>query len=437
MMVTRKDAIMKNFIASHIMTPRGVASVLAILLSAQVFAQNARIVGSPLQADTLRCEIYFRQGRSAVDGSFSGNDARIDHLISATDGRSIRSARIIASSSLEGSTTFNLTISEQRAKAAANTLSAELGLSESEIELVPIGEGWDILRSSVYSSDMKYRQFVLGILDYTPIWIKRDGIIVDGRKKQLKDLKGAVAWKYMQEEFFPLMRVARIELVCESVFEQSAVEESDEEPAYLPEKEIADTAAARIEPLPLPHPEEIKPEKKPFYMSLRSNLVYSLALVPNIGIDFSLGNGWAISGSYVGAWWNKGDYYWRIYGGEIDLSKYFGRAAARKPLSGHHIGAYAQVFTYDFELGARGFLSDLSYGAGLAYGYTFPLGKRLNLDCSVGFGYLGGDYKIYDPEDGHYVWKETRRRFWLGPTKAEIAFVWLLGRGNYNSKQKK
>jgi hypothetical protein len=50
-------------------------------------------------------------------------------------------------------------------------------------------------------------------------------------------------------------------------------------------------------------------------------------------------------------------------------------------------------------------------------------------------GYWGGEYHKYAPIDGHYVWKETRRRHWFGLTEAEISLVWLLGRGNYNEKK--
>jgi|GEM_PF-6135277 len=42
-------------------------------------------------------------------------------------------------------------------------------------------------------------------------------------------------------------------------------------------------------------------------------------------------------------------------------------------------------------------------------------------------------YKEYLPQDGHYVWQSTKRRHWIGPTKAEISLVWLIGRGNTNN----
>ena len=128
--------------------------------------------------------------------------------------------------------------------------------------------------------------------------------------------------------------------------------------------------------------------------------------------------------------------YWRTYGGDVELRKWLGSAAKRKPLTGHHIGAYAQIVTYDFELGGRGYLADRwSYAAGVSYGYSLPVAKRLNIDFSIGLGYMGGEYKEYLPQDGHYVWQSTKRRHWIGQTKAEISLVWLIGRGNTKQDQ--
>ena len=50
----------------------------------------------------------------------------------------------------------------------------------------------------------------------------------------------------------------------------------------------------------------------------------------------------------------------------------------------------------------------------------------------IGVGYFGGEYKEYIPQDDCYVWQATKDRNWVGPTKAEVSLVWLLGRGNYN-----
>lgn len=166
-----------------------------------------------------------------------------------------------------------------------------------------------------------------------------------------------------------------------------------------------------------------------FTMALKTNMLYDLAMTPNIGVEFHLGKGWAIGANWAYAWWKNDNkaFYWRVYGGELDVRKYFGKQSKERPLSGHHVGLYGQGLTYDFDLGKTGILSHLSYGVGAEYGYSLPVTKSLNIDFGVGLGYLGGEYKVYDPMDGCYVWKETRQRHWFGPTKAEISLVWLIG----------
>lgn len=176
-------------------------------------------------------------------------------------------------------------------------------------------------------------------------------------------------------------------------------------------------------------------EPKPFYMTAKTNMLYDLALVPNIGLEFYLGKNFSLAGNWMYSWWKNDPkaLYWRTYGGDLALKYWFGRASKEKPLTGHHIGLYGQIVTYDFELGKRGYLGDRwSYGGGVEYGYSVPVARRLNIDFNLGVGYLGGEFEEYLPIDGHYVWQATKHRHWFGPTKLEVSLTWLLGKGNIN-----
>ena len=173
----------------------------------------------------------------------------------------------------------------------------------------------------------------------------------------------------------------------------------------------------------------VKRDKQATLLALKTNILYDLIATPNISGELYVGNNWSVGMGYWYTWWNTNPMhkYWRTYGGEIYARKYFGAMASKQPLSGHHLGFVSQMGMYDFEFGNTGNMSDFSYSLGIEYGYSFPLANRINLDISSSFGYIGGKYKIYKPIDTHYVWQETRNRRWIGPTKAEISLVFILG----------
>lgn len=394
-----------------------------------------------IMIDTVGVKVYFRQGYSTFEPAFRDNASRLDVFVARLREanydtlRQIRSVRIIGAASPEGVSKLNERLSAKRAENLIAWFEEHLSLPGLRYDVESRGVDWKGLTLLVEDSDMPYRNEVLDILLNTPVWVIRNGKVVDSRHRQLGMLHGGRAWRYMEEHFFPELRSAGMEVYCEIVQQPAPVEKLDPEPVSEqnpepePESVVMSETASDIVELPA------EPERKPFYMALKTNMLYDVALIPNLGIEFYLGKGWTVGGNWMYAWWNsdKHSRYWRTYGGELDIRKYLGRRAAEKPLTGHHLGLYGQMLTYDFELGSTGYLGDKwSWGVGVEYGYSLPVARRLNIDFSIGIGYLGGEYKKYDPVDTHYVWRVTKQRHWFGPTKAEISLVWLIGRGNYN-----
>ena len=179
---------------------------------------------------------------------------------------------------------------------------------------------------------------------------------------------------------------------------------------------------------------------KPLYLSLSTNTLYDLALIPNIGAEAWIPGGWSIATGWHYAWWkvDRNHRYWRTYGGDLQLRRWIGPRAASKPLTGHHLGIDARMLTFDFELGSKGYLADKwTWSAGIEYGYALPIARRLNLDFNVTLGYMRGTYKEYLPVDSHYVWQQTRRLSYFGLTSVGIDLVWLIGHHNTNRTKKK
>ena len=163
--------------------------------------------------------------------------------------------------------------------------------------------------------------------------------------------------------------------------------------------------------------------------ALKTNLLYDLALVPNVAVEYAATDKFSVSVDWMYAWWSRDDKhdYWRVYGGDVELRYWLGDKQGRR-FAGHHVGAYGGMLTYDVEWGGTGYMGEKwSYLLGLSYGYALPLSRRLRLDFEIGLGYMGGEYYEYEPEGDKYFWQQTKKRKWFGPTRAEISLIWLLG----------
>ena len=399
------------------------------LLLAMLLVTSAK---AKAEGDTLRSRIYFPVGVSKIDHSFQGNGVRLEFMIRDIHARMkqsrLRKVRLSAGASLEGNSALNRRLSDERLQSLSDVFHERLSVPDSIYEYHSLGENWQGLLALVERSDMPYRDETLNILRNTPEWVTERGHGVDSRKRQLMNLRGGSVWHYMEKSFFPELRNCSV-VECE--FEPIA---SRPEPTVVHEVVTErDTIILRDTVCPA---DEL-PAPRPLYLAAKTNLLYDAALVPNVGLELSLGKGWSVGGNWMYAHWSNDarHRYWQIYGGELEVRRYFGGRAVEKPLQGHHVGLYAQAVTYDFETGGKGYLSDFAYGVGLEYGYSLPVAKRLNIDFGIGFGYSGGNYKSYYPDAGCYVYIETKRRRWVGPTRAEVSLVWLLGRGNVNSKK--
>ena len=337
----------------------------------------------------------------------------------------IVSITVYGAASPEGGIGYNKGLSKRRADRIASYIS-EIGGGRISPEVVAVGRDWKGLYAlAVDDCGLPSREATLDLL--CRLAMPNDKESEDRMFAQLKALDGGKPYRYMYNRLFPELRKAGVKVVA--VYR---IDDLVSDSRALLEATFVEPAEIRISTGVDVMPEA---QKKPWYAGVKTNMLYDALLVPNGGLEIYLGKNWSIDAYWMYAWWksDRVHNYWRTYGGDVELRKWLGSAAKRKPLTGHHIGAYAQIVTYDFELGGRGYLADRwSYAAGVSYGYSLPVAKRLNIDFSIGLGYMGGEYKEYLPQDGHYVWQSTKRRHWIGPTKAEISLVWLIGRGNTN-----
>ena len=402
--------------------------------------------------DSLRTTIYFRPGYSLLELSYRDNAANMKALtqgIQTIKGNpcvQLQHIRILSAASPEGNSALNKRVAKRRGERLRDYLKETLVLPDSIFTVSSAGEDWQGLAALIAKEKTPWRNKALQIIRHTPEWVTRNGKVVDGRKRQLQNLDGGKAWKYMLDNHFYTLRTGAV-VVCEvktlaaestpsaaeARLEQARLESASQQPAsQSPSSPPFPAIPSQVHPS-----SESQAPPVASYFALKSNLLYDALLVPNLSLEASIGSGWTLGAGGMFAWWSKDakHRYWRIYGGDLEIRKYFGTLSKSKPLQGHHLGIYGDFLTYDFEFGAKGYQSKVTYAAGIKYGYSHPIANRLNLDFALGIGYLHSNYKTYVPRDGCYVYQETKKRKWLGPTQAEISLVWLLGKGNTNKKK--
>lgn len=382
--------------------------------------------------------VTFVVNGSDIDASYGRNAESLDRIrcfldsIARDSFPAITSIEYAGYASPEGPAAANVMLARKRMAALEDFVmtACVVPLTEDVSRMYEV-KGMSSLAEVIEKSDIAHREEAMKILgDETRsdevkinrLRRARGGRIWRALVPLLEELRYAsVTFNYVSsEEITRLLSGKLIDPVC--VTETEEVNE--------PETEImasADTVDSNYPPVSV--------SRRPFYASLKTNALYDLLLIPSVGAEVWLGRMMSVNANWSYAWWSKNrrHNYWRYYGGDIAVRRWFGRKAAEKPLTGHHIGLYAQIMTYDFELGGKGYMGNkYNYGGGVEYGFSLPMARRFNIDFTVGVGYLGGEYYEYTPIDGHYVWQATKQRRWFGPTKAEVSLVWLIGYGNKN-----
>lgn len=444
----------------------------------------------------------------SLDMTHLDNQSVLDALEDYLSGSpQIDSVTIVSYASPEGGTTHNRKLSLGRARHFRDFIIAlapeDMGLTQEKFRIASSGENWEGLAEAVEKEYWRHdRERVLSIL-------RAENVGPDTKKWRLQQLDGGYTYNFLLRKFMGELRYAASvifyenkitggafleepapvaeqqpaaieqQLLAEKQPEAQPVEKSPE--AQQAEKLVEDQLPVAeemplaeeptVKEMPLaeeqlpavmeqPLIEELPAKKKAarkddwggifskaYGANLSTNLISDLLLLPNFRAEFSLADRLSIAVGIASSWWkHEPTWFWEYYGGDVLVNWWFGKAAKAKPLSGHHLGAYAQVMTYDYLVAGRGIMGctpggnifdSAQFSAGLEYGYTLPIARRLSLDFGIGAGYMGGKYYEYHREDEHYVWTATKERRWLGPTRVRAALVVQLGSENVNADRRR
>lgn len=212
----------------------------------------------------------------------------------------------------------------------------------------------------------------------------------------------------------------------------AVVEQPQEQPKQIEVVQQQPEPVKEQQPIVAPEviKEEITSVRKPLF-ALKTNLLYDAAITPNLEVEIPLGKRWSINAEYQIAWWDKSDnsFCWRINAGGVEARYWFGDRNKHKQLNGWFAGVFVNGGTYDFQVKKdNGYQGDFIV-PGISGGYATPIARNLNLEFSLGVGYMMSNYHHYDVISRELVdYGQTKQYRSIFPAKAKISLVWIINR---------
>ena len=174
-------------------------------------------------------------------------------------------------------------------------------------------------------------------------------------------------------------------------------------------------------------------ESKAQKVALKSNLLYDATTTMNLGLEFGLARKWTLDVPVnYNPWKPDNGRRLRHWGIQPEVRYWTCRS-----FSGHFFGAHLLGGEYNFggmlPLGIKPSQSGLgskryegwAAGAGLSYGYSWILGRRWNLEATLGLGYLRLDYDRFECKTCGDRLGEGKKNY-FGPTKAGVSLIYII-----------
>lgn len=415
--------------------------ILTLFMALSCFTESgyASIPFSTVAGDTTRrVMIYFDENDVSVDSCYKSNSqaiATLDSLLSVHRGtKHITAVSVETSVSPDGDESYNMNLAARR----NHSIKEFLQRYNSEVDVEKIqfsskGEDWQEFRRLVASDiNLPDREEVLMLIDYH----KND---VAKRKQLIRKLNLGNAYRYIVRNVYPELRRSVITITCDApqpdkesfqpVTSASGLFVSNQEealPNELLDKFVDEKEQNQTDEVVVSEAEE--PVKSRTVLAVKNNLLYDLALAPNIEVEIPVGERWSLNAEYKCPWWlnSKRDFCYQLLSGGVEGRCWMGNRRERNRLTGHFIGLYAEGGTYDFQFGGDGYQGKYYGAAGVTYGYARQLASHFSLEFSLGIGYLRTEYKKYTPYGEDIVWTNGGRFNFIGPTKAKVSLVWLI-----------
>lgn len=368
-------------------------------------------------SDTL--SIYFPQGKSDFDKTYSGNGDRADAFVKDVrsvldwqDGE-VRSMHFEVTCSPEGGREINSTLVRQRAESVRRWIERNLDISDIPTDISLNDSPWEELLEKVTS----YRGAGLPDRERT-VEILAEAVRNNSDGKSVQQTLSPQTWKYLLDNIFPELRRFRVVLVVDY---RSPNPFYDPEAVYLAaaqiQEEIINPQETPFAPLPIvsnsvpkmtytaPEPVEIAS------ICLKTNVVALAMLVGNAAVELTISDRLSINFPiyYSGLDWFSAKAKFRTVAFLPELRYNFSSAETDALVQGFYAGIHAGIAWYNFAFNGDWRIQDAdgknpAIGGGVSIGYRMPVIKSipgLGLEFNLGAGIYSLKYdKFYNESNG-------------------------------------
>ena len=168
-------------------------------------------------------------------------------------------------------------------------------------------------------------------------------------------------------------------------------------------------------------------------LAVKSNLLYDVALTPNIEVErwFGHESRYSFAAEFNFPWytWHNHSRAYEVMEVGLEYRHWYGaRTSPLTPLQGAFWGAYFSGGYYDVEWGYKGNRGHFT-SWGLSLGYSTALSRHWHMEFS---GALGGilfvNTRYDDPQHNDRIHRLYRKHaFYVLPTKLKVALAWMIG----------
>lgn len=169
-------------------------------------------------------------------------------------------------------------------------------------------------------------------------------------------------------------------------------------------------------------------------VGLKTNLINDALLSPNLGVEVGLAPKWTLDVTGEINAWTVDGHKWKHWFVQPEARYWF-----CERFDGHFIGLHAITGQYNFGHLGLNFkflnsdfreLLDKRYqgwgvGAGVAYGYAWPVAKHWNVEAEIGLGWIWTRFDSYPCAECGTRIDHNKTHNYVGPTKAAVNIVYL------------